>query len=298
MSSQMDPETGDTDESYVKTPLFAASNSARYERQRLIRQIQAATDSRLICYVCGDDTQLEMNDVLYFRDLLRNIPENSNIDLLLHTDGGHIDAVEKLWNMIRDRTGDAIFRVIVPDRAKSAGTLLALGASQVMMSDSSDLGPIDPQVPRIERNGQITWISVQHYLDAYNAYADRLSAEPSDPVAALMLDKFDPVVRESHLGVNNRARQLAEKLLRRGMFSTGAGNITKVASKLLDTRQWHTHSHVISWRDAKDIGLRVAYLDPHDGLWQQYWYLFCHQRLELDEGQKLFESDYVYLIAR
>lgn len=35
--------------------------------------------------------------------------------------------------------------VIVPDQAKSAATLLALGAHQILMGPTSDLGPVDPQ---------------------------------------------------------------------------------------------------------------------------------------------------------
>ena len=48
-----------------------------------------------------------------------------------------------LWSKI-GATGT--LRVIVPDYAKSDSTLLALTADTVVMSDSSELGPIDPQI--------------------------------------------------------------------------------------------------------------------------------------------------------
>jgi ClpP class serine protease len=35
--------------------------------------------------------------------------------------------------------------VIVPDFAKSAATLMAIGAHRILMGPASDLGPIDPQ---------------------------------------------------------------------------------------------------------------------------------------------------------
>ena len=283
---------------YVRTPLFAASNSQRYERQALIRQIQEASENRLICYIGGTQSPITRDDVLPFHDLLRNIDKNTNIDLLLHTVGGDIDATEKIVNMIRDRVGTASFRIVVPDYAKSAGTLMVLGADRVVMSDSSELGPIDPQVVRAEGDGQRVSVSVQHHLVAYDEYAERLAEAPNDPVAALMLQKFDPAVRQTYIGVDRRARQLAEDFLLQGMFSDGGGNPTGAANELLNTKLWHTHSQVISWRDAQSphIGLKVDYLDPHSEHWQMYWRLYCLQRIALDHDQKLFESDFVSLV--
>ena len=283
---------------YVKTPLYAASNSRRYERQALIRQIQEETQSHLICYIGGARSLITRDDVLPFHDLLRNLDKDTDIDVLLHTIGGDIDATEKLVNMIRDRVGTASFRIVVPDYAKSAGTLMVLGADRVVMSDSSELGPIDPQVVRAEGDGQRVSVSVQHHLAAYDQYAGRLTEAPDDPVATLMLQKFDPAVRQMYMGVARRARQLAETFLVQGMFSDGGGNPTGAAKELLNTDLWHTHSQVISWRDAQNprIGLVVEYLDPHSELWQRYWRLYCMQRLALDDDQRLYESDCVSLL--
>jgi ClpP class serine protease len=158
-----------------KTPLFEANNSARYNRQSAIRQIQDRTGRRLICYVSGAGPQcaIDSNDVAPFVDLLHNVPENHDLDLLLHTNGGSIDAAERLMGMLRSRVGIAELRIIVPDSAKSAGTLMVLGADSVVMSDMSELGPIDPQA---YLSGK--WQSVQHYLDAYEEHSESLKSEP------------------------------------------------------------------------------------------------------------------------
>ena len=212
MTDPHDAQAPTEAEAYVRTPLFAASNSQRYERQALIRQIQEASENRLICYIGGSQSPITRDDVLPFHDLLRNIDKNTNIELLLHTVGGDIDATEKIVNMIRDRVGAASFRIVVPDYAKSAGTLMVLGADRVVMSDSSELGPIDPQVVRVEGDGQRVSVSVQHHLVAYDEYAERLAEAPDDPVATLMLHKFDPAVRQRYIGVDRRARKLVSCL--------------------------------------------------------------------------------------
>ena len=290
-------EEGSDVEPSVRTPLYAALNSDRYCRQDLIREIQTKSEFRLICYVSSGSCLVEHEDSIYFRDLLHRIGDSENVELMLHTPGGDIDAAEKLILMIRDQIGDGGFRIIVPHRAKSAGTLMVLGADTVVMSDTSELGPIDPQVRIPDKDGRHIWVAAQNYLDAYTEHAKALNSDPNDAAAKIMLEKLDPVLRQRCLAVMDRSRKLAEDLLRRGKILSDPTSWTVTASEPMDTERWRTHSQVISWRDAKDkkIGLRVDYVHPHDSRWQQYWQLYCLQRLNLKDNEKLFESDYVSL---
>src|SRR5579863_5437217 len=132
-----------------KTPMYEAQNAERYLRQARIKEMQKAANSRLLCYVAGAGAGITRDDVLGIGEMLHNVPRGSNIDFLLHTGGGDIDAAEKIVSMLRAAVGkEGRFRVVVPDFAKSAGTLIALAADKILMSDSSELGPIDPQFPR------------------------------------------------------------------------------------------------------------------------------------------------------
>ena len=143
------------------------------------------------------------------------------------------------------------------------------------------------------------WVPAQSYLDAYTEHRVALRSDPNDTAAKIMLEKLDPVIRQVCTGIKVRSRTLAENLIKRGKILSDPGSWTATASELIDTERWRTHSQVISWRDAIDakIGLRVNYLDPRDSLWQQYWQLYCLQRLTLKDSEKLFESDYVSLRA-
>lgn len=80
--------------------------------------------------------------------------------------------------MMRKRIGDAPLRVVVPDFAKSAGTLMALGSDAVVMSDTSELGPIDPQIVRCDVNGNRIAHSIFNYLHAYEGLRTELAANP------------------------------------------------------------------------------------------------------------------------
>lgn len=281
----------------TKTPMYQAFNAERYQRQTLIRSIQDRRGNgvRLICYIGGANASIDREDTLGIVELLYNIPPNTNVDFLLHTGGGDVGAAEKLMHMIRNTVGSSQLRVIVPDFAKSAGTLMALAADQIVMSDSSELGPIDPQITLGDGRGNYMRHSVMNYLDAFEFYSNKLQNNPTDTVGQLMLSKLDPATVKLFEAVKNRAQRLAEAHLHRWMFNKTGGNFTEIASKLMDTTQWLTHDQMIGYQAAQQLGLHVQYLKPTCEQWRDYWQLYCQQRLAVKDTQKLFESDYASL---
>lgn len=274
-----------------KTPMFSAIHAPRYHRQALIKDIQRKYGRRTISYVSGSAASINRDDVVFFMDILHHVVPNSDLDLILHTGGGDVDAAEKLISLVRTRVGTGRLRAIVPDFAKSAGTLMTLGADRIVMSDTSELGPIDPQITLKDGHGNLIRHSVQSYLDAYESHAETLQNNPKDVVALTMLGKLEPATVKLFEAVRDRARKFAEDQLKLGMFRSGAGNFTKIASDLIDTKRWLTHGQMIGWQDAIQIGLSVDYLNPSSEDWQCYWQLYCLQRLAIQDREKLFESD-------
>lgn len=280
-----------------KTPMFQAIHAQRYQRQALLKAIGTQFHRPLICYICGLSAPINRDDTVFFVDLLHNVKKGDNLDLMLHTGGGDIDAAEKLISIVRTRVGTGQLRVIVPDFAKSAGTLMALGADEIVMSDMSELGPIDPQIALNDGHGNRIAHSVQSYLDAYDAHSAALQADPGNVAAGIMLGKLDPATLKVFEAVRDRARRFAENQLKRGMFRAGIGNYTKIAADLIDTKRWLTHGQMIGCQDAIDIGLTVRYVEPAGDEWQFYWQLYCLQRLAIKDTEKLFESEYASLTA-
>lgn len=64
--------------------------------------------------------------------------------LLLHTNGGRVEPAYLISKCCKKSAPK--FVVAVPRLAKSAGTLIALGADEIHMGIISELGPIDPQI--------------------------------------------------------------------------------------------------------------------------------------------------------
>lgn len=75
---------------------------------------------------------------------IRFTPQDTPIDLILHTPGGLVLATEQIARaLIRHKAKVTVF---VPHYAMSGGTMLALAADEIVMDANAVLGPVDPQL--------------------------------------------------------------------------------------------------------------------------------------------------------
>lgn len=69
-----------------------------------------------------------------------------NCILLLTTHGGSMDAAYRIARRVKSGYAEGKFMLVVGGLCKSAGTLVALGADTLVMTDRAELGPLDTQV--------------------------------------------------------------------------------------------------------------------------------------------------------
>lgn len=82
-------------------------------------------------------------------DFIRLISEKKNSDdvtVILTTLGGSPDAAYKIGRYLQQRYSDVT--IFVPGLCKSAGTLLAIAANQIVFSPYGELGPLDIQMSK------------------------------------------------------------------------------------------------------------------------------------------------------
>ncbi|MFO8006515.1 MAG: ATP-dependent Clp protease proteolytic subunit, partial [Candidatus Brocadiia bacterium] len=153
---------------FPQSPLYRATHSDRYARQEVIRSIEELTGRELLVYeanLFSERSSLGEEDVQPFADLLCRVERDSGIDLVLQSPGGSIDAAEKVVYMCRELASR--FRVIVPEYAKSAATLIALASDEVIMGITSELGPIDAQLSGPGPGGARFQTSAQCFIDEF-----------------------------------------------------------------------------------------------------------------------------------
>ena len=99
------------------------------------------------------DVFLYNGDLSHGTDLkfINCLAENKKHDeaiLILVTFGGSPDAAYKIGRYFQHKYDE--FKVFVPGFCKSAGTLLAIAANELIFSPYGELGPLDIQMPKID----------------------------------------------------------------------------------------------------------------------------------------------------
>lgn len=79
-------------------------------------------------------------------DMCNARPRRKNVMLILVTHGGDPDAAYRIARCLQQKYDR--FSLYVPGYCKSAGTLIALGAHEIVMSDLGELGPLDIQLSK------------------------------------------------------------------------------------------------------------------------------------------------------
>ena len=88
-------------------------------------------------------TLITKEDINGFMSIVKGLDCSKGLTLILHTPGGIPVAAESIVKYLREKFNN--IEVIIPTYAMSAGTMIALGADNIIMGKHSFLGPIDPQ---------------------------------------------------------------------------------------------------------------------------------------------------------
>ena len=276
-----------------QSPLYHSLHKDRYARQQRIREIEQATGRTLIIYVANASHPggfINRDDILPFGDLLTD-KKAVDLDLMLQSPGGDIDKAEKIVYMCRKRA--LSFRVIVPESAKSAATLIALAADSIVMGYTSELGPIDPQIIVTTPDGKTISRPAQSFLDGLEEIKRQVQTEGRlSPVYYPLLQQLDPALIDFCHKAIARSKSFAEKWLKQYMWAGDDQKAKQIASELANVKKYLSHGAVIDAEEASRLGLNVQYLEPEDNLWKALWQLYCDYDLELRTKRlvKIFES--------
>jgi ClpP class serine protease len=215
-------------------------------RTRALSALQSERKSRVIAMIHRQETIGFLGVPLYrFIDIddseavlraIRQTPDETPIDLVLHTPGGLVLAAEQIAYALRTHPGKVT--VLVPHYAMSGGTLLALAADEIRMDAAAVLGPVDPQL------GDLPAASLVRVT----------SAKPVDRIddrTLVMADVAEKALR--HM------KQVVSGLLEP---QVGRKKADTLAEELAGGH--YTHDDPITVGEAKDLGLPVEVGIPEE----------------------------------
>ena len=225
-------------------------------------------------------------------DQLEEILCNSNIEkgitLILDAPGGDGLAAERIIQICRSYSkGD--FETIVPARAKSAATMVCLGSDKILMSRTSELGPIDPQVPYdLAGVGQESWVAAYHITKTYKdlleaaVNLDRGHIEPY----LQQLQKFNAVHIEHLEQATKLSKDIAISTLEQGMLKgKDKETIEKLIERFTEPDITLSHGRGINIEQAKECGLEVEEMLLESELWKVVWGLYMRSKFVVEDSQ-------------
>ncbi len=270
-------------------------------RQELIRRIQSKLGGKLITYVANPNHPaaiIHIQDAMQVEDLLRSVSDSKKGYLMITSPGGDPNAAEKLIVMCRERFPEG-FNVIVPNYAKSAATLIALGADKILMGYSAELGPVDPQIGD-PISGQS--VPARAVIDGLETIRKKVKEGDSPLMYIGTLSRVQPELISICQSAIDESKATAEKWLTNGMLRHNPAHAKEVAKWLSTGETYKSHGKVIDCREAKEVlKLNIEKIDPNSELWDDLWELYVRQMTFFQNPAaamniaKLFESETVSL---
>jgi hypothetical protein len=278
--------------------------SRTVKRRKLISELQVKRGGRLcLAYITSTRPG---HEILIADDVLRLIYEHLEagveaaklgVDLFLHSHGGSSTTPWRIVSLIREYTND--LAILVPHRAFSAATLIALGANDIVMHKMGCLGPIDPSVANIfnpphPQNPMLPApISVEDVTAYFKLIMEELGITHDDELIQAVIaltEKIHPLALGNVQRSHNQARMMARKLLKLHMPNEAdEPEITKIIDTLKSNLFYH--SHPIN-RDEAKVDLKLKVSEPPEDIGSLMWNLYVEyeKAMEMNEPFNLLHE--------
>lgn len=203
--------------------------------------------------------------------------ERRKLFFILTTNGGSIEEVERIVNVVRHFYDEVIFAI--PDYAYSAGTVLCMSGDEIYMNYYSVLGPIDPQVPN--KDGR--YIPAQGYLDKVEEFVEKSRKNELTDAEYMMLRELDL----ANLRYYQQARELSIELLKKWLVrykfknwdkhrTTEPGSLVtldekekraeEIAGDLSDNNRWKSHGRGLDIKTLQGLKLEIVDFEENEKL--------------------------------
>jgi ATP-dependent protease ClpP protease subunit len=188
--------------------------------------------------------------------------EGRELDLILHSPGGSVEATEQILTYLRRRF-DSI-RIIVPVCALSCATLLACAADRIVLAEHATLGPIDPIV-NWSYQGSPYSASAQTLVNEMAIAQRNINNKKNNPILWLERLKcyppgFSATCKSQIQLAQETAKRWLEAYMFRGQEEAGQ-KAERISAWLADVRQFASSQRPLMYDQAAAQQLEVELLE-------------------------------------
>jgi hypothetical protein len=285
----------------ILNKLLAEIKQAPQTRQALIRRLERLLGRRVVTFFTSFrfPILLDDSDTEVIEGVLQKMDLSNGLSVVISSPGGEILAAERIVNACRIYSGGN-FEVIVPSKAKSAATMICLGARRILMSETSELGPLDPQVVLPQGDGSFTFISTWSIIESYRELLEQAAACQGRIEPFLQqLERYDArLIKEWERG-QALTDDIVVQVLQTGMMpNVPPDEIRQRIDLLLNPNVTKSHGRPIYWQQLQQMGLKVERVDGRSAVWQAVlelhmrsdWYVSNYASKLIETRDQHFEA--------
>jgi len=211
-----------------------------------------------------------------FLEECKKFENPDDVDVIIDSFGGDADAAYHMAKLI-DGHFKGNIKYVVPRFAKSAATLMVCGGNKIVMGETSELGPLDPQI-RQDDGTYISAKAVQATLELIKKHLDKEDKHGLE-LATILASRINPLVLGQYESSIDIAKEYQRELLQLRMFKgSKKADVDKIVDRFA-TGYTH-HSRVISCKEAGDIfgDTNVEILTSDSKEWNLIWEFYLNNR--------------------
>lgn len=218
---------------------------------------------------------IEDQDADMLEGLLQKMDLSNGLTVVISSPGGDGLAAERIINICRSYSETNEFTVLVPNKAKSAATMVCFGAKEIIMSPTSELGPIDPQLT-LEIDGEEKRFSVYNIVESDDDLFKKAIKEKGNLEPYLQqLSNYDARDIKEMQSAMDLAEDIALKTLASGMMKGKSETRIKKDIKIfLTPEKTKTHGRPISPKEAESSGLNIKHEKLKSDVWKLAYELY------------------------
>lgn len=267
------------------------------KRRELLLELENELKASVVTYMANFNHPINAimkEDMAAIMDLVKVASEKSKkVYLILESLGGDGSAAEKIIATFREIFNEG-FNVIIPNQAKSAATMIALGADKIIMGIPSELGPIDPQIQILGPTGNY-YVPAKIYLGALDEIRSKIKDDASSlPIYYPILSQIKPEVIKYCQEAVQFSEDFAKRWLPKGIMNgKRKEDIEKTTKELIKGERYRLHDSFINYKEAKeDLNLNVEFWGISDKKWRLVWQYYLRTKIEFQNPivAKLLET--------
>lgn len=247
-------------------------------RSHIYKKIEKILKVPVISYFTSFNypVMIENADADMIEGLLQKVDVSKGFALMISSPGGDGLAAERIINICRSYSGTGNFTTIVPGKAKSAATMICLGSGKIIMNETSELGPIDPQFMEVDEKGKSQVFSAYNLVTSYKKIFENAIKETGRMEPYLQaLDIYDARQIEQCLSELELSQDIAVKALKTGMLKKNTEEeIAELIKIFLIPETTKVHGRPIYYQEAKNCNLNLELKKSKDELWLQVYELY------------------------